>query len=359
MFRLTRRSMKRLSIISALMFNVYFTHTLIAENPKLPTVVIVATGGTIAEKIDPKTGAAIPAVTGEELVANIPELNKIANIEVVNFSNIDSSQMTPEIWAKLSKTVDDILKKPYVKGVVITHGTDTMSEGSYFLDLTLTVNKPVVFTGAMRNASSPYSDGPPNLINAITQVCDPNATNWGVTVTLNQYINSARRVSKMQATNPQTFQSEESGYLGYILKGKVLRMNDVLYRHTLSIPSVLPKIDILSDYAGSDGSLIRASVDNGAKGIVVIGVGEGNVNALMFDAIKYALSKNVTVVISTRVHNGAIAGEYGDAGGGSTLEAAGAILSTTLRAAKARLLLMLLLPTNKSFSEIKQYFSEP
>ncbi len=338
-------------------FLLLITTNIIAND--LPTVAIVTTGGTIAEKIDPKTGAAIPAVSGEDLVNSIPTLKKIANIEVTNFSNIDSSQMTPEIWAKLSKKVNEILKKPHIKGVVVTHGTDTMAEGAFFLEVTLTVNKPVVFTGAMRNASDPYSDGPPNIINAVTQVCSPNAQNWGVTITLNQYINGANCVEKTQTTNPQTFQSGEKGYLGYILNGHVYRINDVLYKQTLPIHDHLPRVDIVEDYAGSDGSLIRCSVDKGARGIVVMAVGAGNVNKEMFEAIKYALSKKVAIVITSRVYNGGVFPEYGDQGGGASLEKIGAILSTGLKTNKARLLLMLALPLVKNHSELKKYFSYP
>lgn len=316
----------------------------IDKTPGLPNVVIVTTGGTIAETKDPKTGAAIPTVSGDDLIAAVPGLSKIANIDVVNFSNIDSSQMTPEIWAKLSKTVDDILKNPKVTGVVITHGTDTMSEGAYFLDLTLTGDKPVVFVGSMRDASDLSPDGPANILNAVTQVCSKEARNWGVTVTLNQYICSARDVRKTQTTNVQTFNSGEKGYLGYISMGKVYRFNEALHRQKIPLPENLPNVVLITEYAGSDGSLVKYAVDSGAKGIVVEGVGAGNVNAKTYEAIKYALSKGIPVVVTSHVYNGAVYPIYGDPGGGATLEKDGAILAGDLISPKACILLMLALP---------------
>ena len=332
-------NIKVLLVLSCLFisFSAYAART----NPNLPKVVIVATGGTIAEATDPKTGGAVPTLTGASLVEAVPGLAKIADIDVVNFSNIDSSQMTPELWANLSRKVDEILKDSKVTGVVVTHGTDTMSEGSYFLDLTLKSNKPVVFVGAMRDASDVSPDGPANILNAVTQVCSKEARDWGVTVTLNQYINSARNVRKTETTNVQTFNSGEQGYLGYIAMGKVHRFNSSPKVSKFSLPARLPKVVMISAYAGSDGSLIRYATDNGAEGIVVEGVGAGNVNATTYEGIKYALDKKIPVVVTSRVFNGSVYPIYGDQGGGETLEKNGVILGGDLGSPKARILLML------------------
>lgn len=315
-----------------------------AHNVRLPTVVVIATGGTIAEATDPKTGAAVPTLTGDSLMSAVPGLSKIADIEVVNFSNIDSSQMTPEIWAKLSVKTDEVLKRSDVAGAVITHGTDTMAEGAYFLDLTLKSRKPVVFVGAMRDASDVSPDGPANILNAVAQVLSKEAKNWGVTVTLNQYVCSARDVRKTQTTNVQTFTNGEKGYLGYIAMGQVRRFNDRPPRRTLPIPDKLPDVVLISEYAGSDGRFVRHAVDSGAAGIVVEGVGAGNVNAPTNDAIRYALNKKIPVVITSRVEHGAVMPIYGDEGGGAMLEKEGAILAGDLPGPKARILLMLALP---------------
>lgn len=357
--------MKRLLVIAQLFF-FFFAFIFVAgsaypannTNPALPTVTIVSTGGTIAEKTDPKTGAAIPVESGEDLISAVPSLSSVANINVVNFSDIDSSQMNPELWANLSKTVDKILLDPKIKGVVITHGTDTMAEGAYFLELTIQSPKPVVFVGSMRDASDLSPDGPANILNAVIQVCSDEAKDWGVTVTLNQYVNSARDVRKTQTTNVQTFDSGEKGYLGYITMGKVKKFNDRLYIQKFPIPDKLPNVVLISEYAGSDGSLVRYAADSGADGIVVDAVGAGNVNAKMFDAIKYAIGKNIPVVITSRVYHGSVLPIYGDEGGGATLEKSGAILAGDLAAPKARLLLMLAIPEAKGdINKLKSFFN--
>ena len=333
----------------------------ITGDPKLPFIAIVSTGGTIAKKTDPKTGASVPALSGKDLVDSVPMLKKIANIKVVNFSNIDSSQMTPKIWANLSKTVDNLCADPKIKGVIVTHGTDTMSEGAYFLDVTLKTKKPVVFVGAMKNATDPYSDGPPNLLNGVYQVLSDKSYNWGVTVTMNEYINSARAVVKTETTNVQTFESGEKGYLGYIFDGRVYRFNDRLYRIHVPIPDKLPNVILYTDYAGADGGFIYYAVDKQKiDGIVVESFGSGNVNAAVFDAIKYALSQGIPVVVTSRVFYGSVYPEYGDKGGGKTLEEAGAVVCGNLRGPKARLLLSLLIPyVGKDPNKLKKYFAVP
>lgn len=322
----------------------------------LRNVVIVSTGGTIAEKKDSRTGASVPALSGDELIGAVPELKKIANIRVINFMNVDSSHMGPENWRKLSGTVDNILKDPKVAGVVVTHGTDTMAEGAYFLDLTLTVNKPVVFAGAMRNASDLCPDGPANLLNAVIQVCSPEARDWGVTVSMNQYINSARDVRKVSTTNVQTFESGEKGYLGYIDAGKVYRVNDRVRRQHLPLPERLPEVAIVPAYSGADGKLLRHAVDAGCKGIVVEAMGAGNVNPPVYEAIKYAMGKGVAVVISTDVYYGRVLPLYGGQGGGATLEKDGAILAGDLPPRKARILLILALAGTGKPEDIKACF---
>jgi len=316
-------------------------------NPNLPTVVVITTGGTIAEKVDPKTGGAVPALSGEELLKAVPELSKVANIKVIDFSNIDSSQMTPEDWANLSKAADKALKDKKISGVVVTHGTDTMADGAFFLDSTLKSERPVVFVGAMRDASQVSPDGPANILNAVIQVTSKEAQDWGVTVTLNQYVNSARNVRKTETTNVQTFNSGEKGYLGYIQGGKVYKYNERPPRVRLPLPKKLANVALIKTYAGDNGALIKHAVDSWAEGIVVEGVGAGNVNSNVEEAIKYALKNNVKVVLATRVYNGRVYPIYGDKGGGAMLEKEGVILAGDLTGPKARLLLMLALPEHE------------
>lgn len=315
------------------------------RNPALPTVAIVTTGGTIAEKADPQTGGAVPAVAGAELVQAVPGLAAVANIGVLEFSNLDSSQMSPELWARLARVVGELLARPDIAGVVVTHGTDTMAEAAYFLDLVLDSPKPVVFTGAMNDASSPFPDGPGNLLGAVTLAGSDQARGWGVVVLLNHYVNAARDVVKTHTTNVQTFQSGEKGYLGYVFQGQVTRFHDRAARPQLPLPqglqTQLPKVVSLSTYAGDDGSLVRQAVADGAKGLVIAALGAGNVNADTFAAVREALGQGVVVVIAAAVQHGAVAPLYGGPGGGKTLVGHGCIFAGDLGGHKARILLQL------------------
>jgi len=312
-------------------------------NPSLPKVVILTTGGTVSMKYNPASGGAVSAVSGKDLIAAVPGLDKIANIETVDFCNIYSSQMTPDIWRNLSAKVQEILERSDVQGVIVTHGTDTMAEGAFFLETTLQSEKPVVFVGAMRTGSDLSPDGPANIYNAVLQVCSPQAKVWGVTVTMNQFINRARHVRKDETTNVQTFNSGEHGYLGYIVEGQVIPFNNVLIKKKLPLPDYFPDVPLITTYAGDDGKFIRYAVDRGVKGLLIEGVGAGNVNKNVFRAIKYALSKKVPVVVASRVRHGGLYPLYGDEGGGSSLINMGAYLAGDLSPCKARLLLMIAL----------------
>ena len=336
--------MSRKSVFFLLSMLVILAASPLAMGGNLPLVVVVTTGGTIAETADPKTGALVPAVSGEQLIRAVPGLDKLARLEVREFSNIDSSAMTPAMWAQLSRKISSILARPETAGVVITHGTDTMAEAAFFLDVTLDSPKPVVLVGAMRGASDLSPDGPANIRDAVLQAASPHARNWGVTVTMNQYVWAARCVNKTRTTTVQTFNCGWQGYLGTIMGGKLLRCNQRPARSHLPLPEKLARVPLITTYAGDDGGLIRAALKLGARGLVVEALGMGNVNPRVFEAIKEALAAGATVVIAGRVPYEPIRGGYGDVGGGEQLARAGAILSRDLRGPKARLLLMLALP---------------
>ena len=316
-------------------------HMLAETAKKLPHVVVVTTGGTVAMKYDKASGGVVPAVSGKDLIEAVRGLDKLATVETYEFSNIDSSHARPDNWRRLSKKVDEFLARDDVDGVVITHGTDTMEEGVFFLETTLKSTKPVVFVGAMRSASDLSADGPANIYNAVLQITSPVAKDWGVTINMNQYINGARHVQKTQTTNPQTFKSGEYGYLGYVVNGAVIKYNDVTKKQKLNLPETLPEVPVFVMFPGDDGKYIRYAVDSGAKGIAIAGVGAGNVHPDVLEAIKYAISKKVPVVVGTRVLEGGVYPMYGVAGGGSSLLKAGAFLAQDLTIYKARLLLML------------------
>jgi len=321
-----------------------------------PTVAIVATGGTIAMKVDPVTHAPVPALSGEDLIAAVPKLKELANIRVVEFSNIPSDYMGPDRWPNLTKKVEEVLADPSVAGAIISHGTDTLDQTAYFLDLTLKSDKPVVAVGAQRNASDWDTDGPRNLLNAVRQVLAEDSKGKGVTVTLNSYINAARYVRKSHTSNVQTFTSGDAGALGYVDEDKVVYYYISPRRQNVPLPERLPRVDLLAMYAGTDGSHVRHAADTGAEAIVVEAYGWGNMNEAMHDAIKYAVDKGVPVVVATKVENGRALPVYGFKGGGKTLEKAGAVFASDLSGDKARILTMLALPTTKDQKKLQAYF---
>jgi L-asparaginase len=311
--------------------------------PTRPVVQFIATGGTIAMKVDPGTGGVVPAISGDDLMQTVPEASRYASIEVNNFSQISANYVDAAWWTRLTAAVDVALARPDVAGVVIAHGTDTMEETAWWLDLTVRSDKPVILIGAQRNASSRDFDGPRNLLNAIRIATAPDARGRGVMLAMNNQINAARSVTKTHTGDVETFKSGDFGVLGAVWDDKVLFSRQPLRRQHFLIGSApMPRVDIVAMYGGVDGDLLRYAVDQGAGGIVVQAVGMGNMNVSLYEAVKYALSKGVPVVIATRVPNGRTMPLYGFVGGGKTTFDAGAVMSGDLSPQKARILLMLL-----------------
>ena len=309
-----------------------------------PVVQLIATGGTIAMKIDPVKNAPVPAISGDDLIAIVPEVADYAKIEVNNLSNVPSDYMDPPRWIELTKAVDAALQRPEVSGVIVSHGTDTLEETAFWLDLTVKSEKPVVVIGAQRNASSSDFDGPRNLLNAVRIATDEQAKGMGTVLAMNNQINAARHVTKTHTANVETFKSGDYGFLGEVYPDRVIFARKPLHRQHIEITAdTMPKVEIVAMYGGADGSLLRSAVDQGAKGIVIQALGMGNMNKPMFEAVKYALGKNVPVVISTRVYNGRVMANYGFEGGGKTTADAGAVMAGNLSPQKARILLMLLM----------------
>ena len=315
-----------------------------AESPR---IAVVATGGTIAMKLDPTTHAPVPALSGEDLVAAVPKLKDIATIEVTEFSNVPSDYMGPDRWPALSSRIDALLADPGIRGAIVLHGTDTLDQTAYFLDLTLKSDKPVVLVGAQRNASDADADGPRNLLNAARQILAEGAVGQGVTVTLNHRINAAREVRKTHTSNVETFNSGEAGILGYVDEDRVVFGRRSLRRQTLPLPERMPRVDLVAMYAGADGSQVRHAAESGAEAIVVEAYGWGNVNAEMHDAIADVIAKGVPVIVATKVADGRALPVYGFKGGGNTLRKAGAVFAGDLTPDKARILTLIALPAGK------------
>jgi len=337
----------------------FLTLSQAADAQKLPTVAVLSTGGTIASKHDPLKGGYLPALSGEELVAAVPAIKKVAQIQVEQISNISSSDMTPEIWVRLAARVNALLADPAIAGIVVTHGTNTLEETAYFLDLTTRNTKPVVLVGAERPASDFDSDGPRNLLDAIRVASAPEALDKGVMVVMNGQVNAARDVTKTNTSQVETFRSLEFGALGVVDAQSVRFYRTPLRRQTIAIDSGthLAKIDIVMSYAGADGQVIRAMLGDGAvQGLVVAGLGLGGVPGSMYDVIKEARAKGIPVAISTRVPTGRIFPLSATKGSALSLRQMGCVLTDNLSPQKARILLMLALTKTRDPETLQKYF---
>ncbi|EHR9974481.1 type II asparaginase [Campylobacter upsaliensis] len=321
-----------------------------------PKVAILATGGTIAGSIDSAvatTGYTAGVVGVDVLIKAVPEIQNLAKIEGQQIANIDSSNMRDEIWLKLAQEINKLFASG-VDGVVITHGTDTMEETAYFLNLTIKSDKPVVLVGAMRPSTAISADGPKNLYNAVALAADKNAK--GVMVAMNDKIQSARAVVKTHTLNVDAFSSPDFGDMGYIVDGKVYFYNNVAKAHTKKTPfdvknlKELPKVDILYSYS-NDGSGVAAKAlfENGTKGIVVAGSGAGSIHEAQKEVLKELLTKGLKVAVSSRVVAGRVAVSEAD-------KKLGFISAEDLNPQKARVLLMLALTKTNDPKKIQEYF---
>jgi len=326
---------------------------------KLPTVVVLSTGGTIASKQDAAKGGYLPALSGEDLVLAVPAIKKIAQIQVNQISSIPSPDMTPAIWLRLAGAVNELLAKTEITGIVVTHGTDTLEETAYFLDLTTISPKPVILVGAQRPASDADSDGPRNLTSAIRVAIAADAAGKGTMVVMNGQINAARDVTKTNTSQVETFRGLEFGALGVVDEEKVRFYRAPLRRQTFSLKpgTQLPRVDIVPSYAGADGLLIRSLLGDGSvKGLVIAGLGLGGVTSAMFDAIEEVRSRGLPVVISTRVPTGRIFPLSASKGSALSLRQIGCVLADNLSPQKARILLMLALTETRDAAALQQYF---
>ena len=330
-----------------------------AAQDSKPVVQLIATGGTIAMKIDPVKKAPVPAISGEDLLATVPDIAGIAKIEVKNISNVPSCEMSPERWVELQKAVTAALNRPEVAGVIISHGTDTLEETAYFMDLAVKSDKPIVLIGAQRNASESDFDGPRNLRNAVRICVSPDAKNKGAMVVLNGHINAARDVTKTHTWDVETFKSKDMGELGMADIDRVFFHRAPLRRQHVPVTmEALPKVDIIYIYGGADGELIKAAVERGAKGIVLGALGWGNISTKAYEVVKAVIKDGTPVVVSTRCWNGRVQPHYGYPGGGKTLKDAGAVFADDLSPQKARLLLMLAMQTTKNQNKLQEYFDK-
>ena len=333
---------------------------------KLPLVVVLATGGTIAGRggstmslSEYKAGT----VLGEELIDAVPEVQQFARVRVEQITNVASPNIGTAVWCTLAARINAIFEQDTeARGIVITHGTSTLEETAYFLNLTVKHDRPVVLVGAQRPASALSADGPLNLVNAVRTAASPDSRGRGVLVMLNDEINAAREVTKSNTYRVETFRSGELGFLGYVDPDKVAYYRRPEKRHTvdsefdLKAIGALPMVDILYVYAQTNNViLIDALILAGVRGIVFAGTGAGGMSDAEKEAVRNIVSRESGLkpvfVRSTRTGNGRVFGR-------TEYDALGMIPADNLNPQKARILLMLALAKTSDLQEIRRMFSQ-
>jgi L-asparaginase len=336
-----------------------------AGNKDLPLVWVLSTGGTIAGAGASSTNVAdykSGTILGEDLVKAVPEIKQFANVKVQQIINVRSPDVKLENLLTLANGINGIFANdPSVAGVVVTHGTNTLEETAYFLNLTVKHDRPVILVGSMRPSTAISADGPLNLLNAIRTAISSEARGKGVLVVMNDEINGARDVTKTNTYRVETFRSPDFGFLGYVDEDKVSFYRASTKRHTVNsefdVSGIreFPKVDILYSYVEPNIAMLQGLLANGVKGIVFAGTGAGGLSDLERDAMKKILSypsgEKPVVVRSNRTGTGRVIArkEYDELG---------YVAADTLNPQKSRILLMLALTRTSDVNEIRRMFAE-
>lgn len=317
-------------------------------------VIIITTGGTIAMKQSPMVGGAVPSLKGDDFMALMPR----DGIDLVfeEFSNVPSSHLTPANALDLAQRVESTLMAPDVDGVVVTHGTDTLEETAYLLDLTINTPKPVVFTGSMRTATSVGYDGIVNLSSAIRVAADQQSRDLGTLVVFNNEIHAASEVQKMHSQALHAFQSPGSGPLGTMDGKNIWVRHRPIYRQYIPCAHLEEMVDLIRLTQGADDRLLRHSIEDAVAGIVIEAFGSGRVPPWWLPSLSEAIARRIVVVISSRCSAGSLGDEYGYVGAYHDLRRLGAILVPNLSGAKARIKLMVALGAARSNEELRRWF---
>ena len=359
---MTRRASTSFALATALVLLIPSGFpTLAAPQSALPNIVVLATGGTIAGAAasDVQAGYTSGQVGVEQLLGAVPQAKKLANLRGEQISNIGSQDMNDEVWLKLARRINELAAMSNVSGIVITHGTDTIEETAYFLNLVVKTTKPVVLTAAMRPSTALSADGPLNFYNAVGVAANKQAVGRGVLVVINDWIHGASSLTKTSTTAVQTFMSPLRGLIGTVAYGNAefyrgpVGRNTVDSEFSLDGVTALPRVDIIMAYENMDGALIDAAVAAGAKGIVIAGVGNGNLTAAAVKSLSAQAKKGIVCVRSTRVATGVV---------GRNVElddnALGFVASMDLNPQKARVLLRLALTKTTDVKQIQRYFEQ-
>ncbi len=306
-------------------------------------IVLVFTGGTISMRHDPAAGGAVPTLTGHEIVALAPGIDRLAQLDVDDWGAFPGPHMTPDrMWALRGRILEH-LARPDVDGVVVTHGTDSLEETAYLVARSVASDKPVVFTGAMRTSSELGWDGPGNLGAAVRVAASDEARGQGVLVVMSDRVFTALDVTKAHTYMVDAFDSPGLGPIAVLDDGRVVfRRSIPAPPPILNAATLAQPVDIVYSFAGSDSRLLDASRELGkGRAIVVAGMGRGNVPVAMLDGIDRWIAEAKPVVITSRAGRGRVGHTYGYAGGGRRLAERGAIFAGSRRPQQARIDVML------------------
>jgi L-asparaginase len=319
---------------------------------------VLFTGGTISMRIDPGTGAAVPALSGGEIVARVPGLEREARLTLEDYARLPGPHVTPHWMWRLKERVEALLAADDVDGVVITHGTDTLEETAFLLDLTLAGEKPVVFCGAMRTYSEPGWDGPANLTTAVRAALGPQARGRGVLVAVGEEIHAAAEATKWHTQSLHAFRSPH-GPVAILDRGQVVFVRPPQRAPRIEARRLVTEVDLHVMAAGVDDGLLRASLDRKAAGLVIEATGCGNVPPSVLPGLKAALAQGVAVVVASRCAEGPVGPAYGYEGGGQKLRELGVIFAGELPGPKARIKLMVALGATSDHARLRELFERP
>ncbi|MBE6070931.1 MAG: asparaginase [Clostridium butyricum] len=319
-------------------------------------VAIVFNGGTISMKVDERIKAAVPSLNGEDIMAMVTGIEEYAEIESYNFSSLPSPYMTPTLMLELANMIKNLLEREDISGVVLTHGTDTLEETAYFLDLVLKTDKPVVVTGAMRSSSELGYDGPFNLASSICTAISDDSKKRGVLVCFNGELHSAAEVTKKNSMALNAFSTPNFGPIGIVDNNRVIFYRKNPKVRSMQIEEINKDVALIKCVAGSDSEILDFIISNKFKGIVIEALGRGNVPPSMVGGIKRAINNNIPVVIVSRCFEGRVFESYGYEGGGKELKELGCIFGDVLAGQKARIKLLVAINYTNDINEIRNIF---
>lgn len=321
----------------------------------LKNILLIHTGGTISMKEDERTGEVKPGDKNPLVF----QTNEIPNIHFFTHElfHLPSPHITPENMLEIKTFIEKNVNTHSIDGVVITHGTDTLEETAFFLDITLSLSIPVVITGAMRSSNELGSDGLYNLISSLKVATSEKAKDLGVLVVMNDEIHTAKNVTKTHTSNIATFQSPQYGPIGIVNKGGVVFHHKPLLNKPLNVSKLDKKVFLLKAYAGMDDSLFQAFEQHNIDGLVIEALGQGNLPPTLLPGLKKLLNKGIPIVLVSRCFNGIVQDIYGYEGGGRHLKELGMIFSNGLNGQKARLKLMIALETTSDREKLEEIFS--